>query len=387
MSKPLKILLSVRDLHPGGVPSLIGPLARGFIKAGLDVVVYNLGRDDEVACPVMDGITIVSGNRINRGGYLGHPMAFRRWIKFVKEFEPDILQSHVGLPDIYASVTPVKAGAIKVRAALAPNLFPMQPYFGWVFERTVTPREWAFDCHVAVSDGVKRSLTGTGIPGSRIHVIWNPVSERIMNAMKKKPDCPGRYQAISDFKGIRLGYLGRFSPEKGPDRIVRWLNSMLPLFQRDVRLYMAGMGLMEPDIRALVSELGLDEKVIMLGYVENPSEILPYMHAMISPSRYEGLPIALLEAACLGCPLAATSTDGALELRGVAKDLFLFPNSEDLAPHIMMDFVKWAESRHIAHENGPNLTPEGLLRVNPANVAAEYIAVYKRLLAASRVNS
>ena len=69
MKRVFKITLLVRDLRAGGVLSLVSPLARQFLAQGHEVVIYNLGRSDEIAQGYLDGITIVSGERGDGGGY------------------------------------------------------------------------------------------------------------------------------------------------------------------------------------------------------------------------------------------------------------------------------------------------------------------------------
>src|SRR5258708_7178497 len=136
-AQKLKIVYLVRDLRPGGVPSFAGPILRKLSKMGHQVMIYNLGLVDEVADIVRD-LPIISGGRPDGDGYRGHATSFRRWKNFVAQEKPDVLQSHVGLPDIHAAFTRLPQG-VKIRAALAPRLFPAQPLFGYLFENCVSP--------------------------------------------------------------------------------------------------------------------------------------------------------------------------------------------------------------------------------------------------------
>jgi len=374
----MKILLLVRDLRPGGVPSLVGPLAREFTKAGHEVTIYNQGLPSEIAEGVMQGVRIVSGGRADKGGYRGHLEAFRRWKKFVHEYDPDVLQSHVGLPDIYASVTKVDHKTVKVRAALAPQLFPHQPYFGWFFERLITP--WAFDHHVAVSQGVRKSLISTGIPKDKIRVIFNPISERILGAMIKAPEVSNAYKQLEKAEELRIGYLGRLSREKGPDRLIRWFKELITVHGLKAKLFLAGSGIMEAELEQLAIDLNIADNVVFLGYVPNPSEILPQFHLVVSPSRYEGLPIALLEAAAMGCSIAATETDGAMELKGLANELLMLPNRDHQDRESLSKLASWVSSNPIAKNKKPNLTPVAIEKIKAQSIAREYLKLYEELL-------
>jgi len=374
----LKIILLVRDLRPGGVPSTVGPIGKEFLKHGHDVVIYNLGLASEVIVNEMDDLHVISAGRPDKSGYRGHLSIFWKWIRFVKEYSPDVIQSHVGLPDIYLALSPVPKKTIKIRAALAPNLFPAQPLFGFFFERFISP--WAFKHHVAVSEGVAHELQKTGISRKDISLILNPVSKRILNAMNQPfPSRPSKLEWIQP-DSIRIGYLGRLSPEKGPDRLIHWYAQLKEVFESKSQLILAGSGAMETDLKTLVIRLGLKKEVLFLGYVKNPEEILPHFHVVISPSRYEGLPIALIEAASLGCPIVATETDGAKGLQELTQDFLIIPNDDELPLAHLKNLAQWIQTKTITKGRSPNLTKEAMTKIRPESVAHEYLNLYQRCL-------
>jgi len=347
------------------------------MSQGHDVVVYSLGLENEIAWNHMEGVRIVSGGRPDGSGYQGHIAAFQKWREFVSSYAPDILQSHVGLPDIYAAFTPVPQGSVKIRAALAPQLFPAQPIFGFFFERGVAKR--AFDCHVAVSSGVAQVLSSTGIPDKKIVKIINPISSSIAEAIGKKFEGDSPFPGVASVKGIRIGYFGRFSPEKGPDRMIKWFTQFKDRLPKESRLLMAGMGKMEPELKDLARQLGVESQVEFVGYVKNPTDFLPYIHAAVSPSRYEGLPIAMIEAAALGCAVIATETDGAKELTNLAPNVLLIPNQDELSSEWFQKIAEWVQKQKMAKENPPNLTAEAVRSVRSEAVASDYLALYARL--------
>lgn len=71
-----------------------------------------------------------------------------------------------------------------------------------------------------------------------------------------------------------------------------------------------GQGPLESELRAMKDELGLGERFRFLGYQSDPIRVLAAGDVFCLSSRYEGLPVALLEALALGLPVVATAVGG-----------------------------------------------------------------------------
>ncbi|HEU5083069.1 MAG TPA: glycosyltransferase [Acidimicrobiales bacterium] len=71
-----------------------------------------------------------------------------------------------------------------------------------------------------------------------------------------------------------------------------------------------GQGPLEDELRAMKDHMGLGDRFRFLGYQADPIRVLAAGDVFCLSSRYEGLPIALLEALSLGLPVAATSVGG-----------------------------------------------------------------------------
>jgi glycosyltransferase involved in cell wall biosynthesis len=71
---------------------------------------------------------------------------------------------------------------------------------------------------------------------------------------------------------------------------------------------------LEAELRALVQELGLEETVMFTGMRTDVYRLLPGFDVFALSSRYEGLPIALLEAMATGVACVATRVGGIPEV-------------------------------------------------------------------------
>ncbi len=99
---------------------------------------------------------------------------------------------------------------------------------------------------------------------------------------------------------------------------------------RDVRLIIAGEGPDRPRLHGIIRELGLDERVILLGHRTDMIELYEAMDVYVLSSVREGLPNVLLEAMALQTPVVATRVGGVPRLieHGVS-GLLVDPGSLD----------------------------------------------------------
>lgn len=106
--------------------------------------------------------------------------------------------------------------------------------------------------------------------------------------------------------------VGRFSPEKGHERLVRAF-SRLVKDNPDVYLIIMGGNSRDKGyekLEAEVREMALEKNVILLLSLSNPYPVIRSCDYFIMSSFYEGLPMVLFEADVLGLPIASTDVDG-----------------------------------------------------------------------------
>lgn|SRR5487761_18637 len=99
---------------------------------------------------------------------------------------------------------------------------------------------------------------------------------------------------------------------KGHDVLIQVLS--LPRWrERDIRVSLYGSGPNERAIRRMVSNLKLTS-VQFEGFVKDIEQVWSKHHALVLPSRYEGMPLALVEAMLCGRPAIVTDVGGSREL-------------------------------------------------------------------------
>jgi glycosyltransferase involved in cell wall biosynthesis len=159
----------------------------------------------------------------------------------------------------------------------------------------------SYSAVVAVSEEVKQRLLGAGVHKDRIHLIQNGIDLRPFAASH-----PSRRDQPEPDLPLKVGLVGRLAPEKGVDLFLRAaagvLNEM-PLTQ----FVIVGDGPDRAKLQALIDELGIGKNASLFGRNEDMPSFYASLDLLVSSSRQEGLPIALLEGMASGLPLIATA--------------------------------------------------------------------------------
>jgi glycosyltransferase involved in cell wall biosynthesis len=184
-----------------------------------------------------------------------------------------------------------------------------------------------------------------GVAENRLAVLPNPVDvEEIRNSIKKN-------LAPQFGRGPHLLAVGRLSPEKGIDLLLRALAQVRTQFP-GADLLIAGAGPEEAALKALCRTLGLDPAVRFAGHLARPWSLFPAATLFVLPSRHEGLPNALLEAAAAGLPIVALPASGGVAdlLRG-QPGVWLAPeiSAEALAASLLAALGSLRPGERFAH--------------------------------------
>lgn len=137
---------------------------------------------------------------------------------------------------------------------------------------------------------------------------------------------------------LRIAFVGRLEPEaKGCDLMLEALAR--PNWRdRDFHLTVFGTGRSEQGVKALAASLPLGSRVAFAGHVSDITAIWRDYHVLLLPSRYEGMPLAIVEAMWCGRPCIVTDVAGHREF--VADGVTGF-----VAPHPSVDAVEAALER------------------------------------------
>ena len=91
------------------------------------------------------------------------------------------------------------------------------------------------------------------------------------------------------------------------------------------RIVAVGQGPLEAEMRTLCTELGLNDRVILTGFRADATRVMGACDIFTLASKWEGLPVALMEALALGLAVVATRVGGVAESMHDGVDALLVP--------------------------------------------------------------
>ncbi|QLQ64213.1 MULTISPECIES: glycosyltransferase family 4 protein [Providencia] len=135
---------------------------------------------------------------------------------------------------------------------------------------------------------------------------------------------------------IVIGMTGRLWLQKNP---IFLLENMLPLLieNKNIKILFVGDGELKKELEKLISIYDLSKQVYLLGWRNDIDRILQSIDIFTLPSKWEGMPLAILEAQSSGLPCIVSNITGNNNLVSNNIDGFIFnlePNSEEFRDKI-----------------------------------------------------
>ena len=216
----------------------------------------------------------------------------------------------------------------------------------------------ALDLYITVSERDRQALLRSGIPEERIELIYNAVQIRA-------DEIPGGAGWLQQKFGLPEGAwvcaaVGRLVPVKGYDVLIEAAQFLADA--PNLHILIVGDGESRAALAEQVASLGLERRVTLAGYQDRAQvlSILKSSDMFVMPSRYEGTPIALLEAGGLGLPIVASNVGGIPELARDGHDALLVPseNARALAEALLRLFNQGELARRLGKNAAARIRDE-----------------------------
>jgi glycosyltransferase involved in cell wall biosynthesis len=207
-------------------------------------------------------------------------------------------------------------------------------------------------------------------------------AEIVRNPFNVSYDASLPWPASGTDAEVRFACVGRlYPPAKGQDILFEAL-AQSQWKCRDWRLSIYGEGSTRLSLEWLARRLGLFERVNFAGFVK-PEEIWAENHVLVMPSRYEGLPLAMVEAMLCSRPIVATDIAGHAEIveDGVTGFLADAPTPRAMAAALERLWARRTEAEEIGKAGHHRI--QQLVPPDPARVFAENLKVLGGLIAAN----
>ncbi|MEO6896289.1 MAG: glycosyltransferase [Caldimonas sp.] len=188
---------------------------------------------------------------------------------------------------------------------------------------------------------------GVGVHPKRLHRVPNGVDTQVF-----APGLP-RLGAVRkrfglDVGTLLVGFVGRLAWEKGPDVFVRAALA-IHAARPDVHFVLVGEGPMQPQLEIFVERFQLADRVHFAGLQMPMPRVFAELDVVVSSSRSEAMPLAVIEAMASGLPVVACRVGAMAELllQGVTGWLVEAGDGDGIASHVL-ELVRDAALRQAA---------------------------------------
>ena len=248
-----------------------------------------------------------------------HAATILALVRVCREFRPDVLVAHGFSEHLWGRYAGLLAGV--------PHLVHVEHntrerYTRWRLAQTrwLAARSSRI---VGCSEGVRRVLVDMGMPPGRTIAIPNGIRLAPFADADAVP-APARTAGIV--------MVSRLSKQKDHPTLLRAVALLRDRgLSPPVLLAGAGKARHRRPLERLAAELGLQQQVRFLGLCRNVPELLMTHRIAVLSTRYEGMPLALIEGMAAGCAVAASAVPGVREVIEDGIDGLLVPGADPAA--------------------------------------------------------
>lgn len=298
----MRITIVTNAFGCGGSERVVALWCKGFTDRGHQVTVLNMSHPDNMRFfPLPPSVEVISLDMMqtSKNGFEAVSATFRRLTKMrriIPRTRPDRVITLYPQLNVLSIVALCGTGIpVFVSEHNDPNLCAN----GEIWE---TLRPWAYRWAakvVSVSQGVDRALSY--LPAHKRCVIFNPVVAQIN-------DAPLPAIAGSDPNRPWIVSMGRLSYQKGYDLLIPAFAQLADRYP-DWQLIILGEGADREKLEALRDGLGLKTRILMPGAIQSIAPVLHKAEFFVMASRFEGFPMAHLEALSSGLPVVVTDCE------------------------------------------------------------------------------
>ncbi len=195
-----------------------------------------------------------------------------------------------------------------------------------LFVRAFRARVSLLGVSQAVRDDMRQCLPDW--PAVRIEALYNRVDSQALRGCMLPRETAREMMGLP--QGVWLiGNVGRLHPDKDQATLLRGFAAALPRLPAQSLLAIVGSGRLEKDLKTLACELGIADRTLFLGQVEEARRLFRAFDTFALSSDHEPFGMVLLEAMVAGVPVICSDCGGGRE---VVKDVgILFPQGDESA--------------------------------------------------------
>ena len=348
----------IAEMDRGGAERMVLCLGSAGVSAGHEVAVASAPGVWVGSLHAM-GVThyTVPAHRRSFRGVCSAANILAQWFR---EFKPDVIHAHNPGCAVTARI------ALGIRASTTPRLTTVHGLASNDVRQGALALRMTSSLVVACTDSVRDELVARSLSPHRVVTIQN--GSRLPTPSKDAITTIRR-QYLQGGDGRLVVGVGRLVEQKRWDVLIDAASG----FPRTTEVVIVGDGPLRSELDRRIDDAGVHAHLVPAN--DDVADYIGAADCFVSCSRWEGLPMTLLEASALGAPIVASSVDGVHDLfsrRGAR--LVEFGDVDGLATavrEVLCDDAYRSQLSQDAEAVAGEWSPE--------RMAAQYIDAYRRL--------
>lgn len=245
---------------------------------------------------------------------------FGKLFKIFKKEKPDMIHTHLYV--LRYVLLPAKIACCKARIVhTVHNIASKEIKHGKLLQKIAFKMFNVIP--VAISEIVQASIIKEyNLKEEKVPIIYNGIN--LVNCQKKE---------CYDSSKIIL-HIGRFTEQKNHLELIEIFKNSLNQ-DKDLKLYLVGEGELKSEIKKVVLQEGLNDNVKFLGLLKNSYEVMNSADIFVMPSKWEGMPMTIIEAMGTGLPIIAYPVGGIPNMIENEKNGFLVKDLKEFSNKII----------------------------------------------------
>ncbi|WP_338752828.1 glycosyltransferase [Bacillus sp. FJAT-52991] len=301
----VNILFLITGLHVGGAEMQVYQMIKGLKHMNYRPIVVSLLPVGPIGEKLEEeGITVYSLD-MERGK--ASISAVVQLNKILRKEKITIIHSHLFHANILARLMKLFHPTVKVV-----NTIHNINIGGRKRERLLQYTNSLSDGITIISQAAKEHFIKVGaVSEERLRFLPNGVDTDIyQEKMSSKATVRRNLKLGDDFIWLAVG---RFDKQKNYPNLLKSFRYVLNE-KKQSYLLIVGIGTLLEEMKSLAADLNIADRVRFLGYRQDIPDLMSAADGFVMSSDWEGMPLVLLEASCVGLPIVCTDVGGNKEV-------------------------------------------------------------------------
>ncbi|MDT7830205.1 glycosyltransferase [Pricia sp. S334] len=315
----MRILQIISALTNGGAEKLVVETTKKFIEKNHKVDILLFKSIDSVLEREILKMDTVNVHFLSENTNIYHPAHIFKIKRHLSKYWYDVIHVHL-FPAFYWSALAVDKN-FRGKLVHTEHSTNNRRMGNWIYKLIDNSIYKKYDCHIAISDAVRKSLNDhLGSKKIKVVNIYNGVN---LEAIDSAKPLDKKQFGLKESDKILI-QVSSFKKPKDQPTLIKALN----LLNTNVHLLLAGTGTLKSYCVSLAKELGVEHRVHFLGLRTDVPRLLKTADIVVLSSHYEGLSLASVEGLASGRPFIASDVPGLTEV--VEGAGLLFPKNDSV---------------------------------------------------------